>query len=176
MKRMLLVPVAIAVMLFGGASAAQAQSEFRATLSGANEVPAVASIGFGLATFDVNFSRSVLGIDFKLNVFNLGDAHMGHIHCGPVGANGPIIAWLAGVPSAPAGTASWELNGQWASARLTQASVVSGVVCGTTTINTLIDLITHMATGNTYVNVHTRTNGGGEIRGQIAVVAPFTVP
>lgn len=176
MKRMLLVPVAIAVMLFGGASAAQAQSEFRANLSGANEVPAVTTIAFGLATFDVNFARSVLGIDFKLNVFNLGDAFMGHIHCAAAGVNGPIVAWLAGTPSAPA-NASYELNGQWVSARLTQASVVTGVNCPNgATINTLTDLITLMASGNAYVNVHSRTNGGGEIRGQIAVVAPFTVP
>ena len=127
MKRMLLVPVAIAVMLFAGASAAQAQSEFRATMSGANEVPAVASIGFGLATFDVNFARSVLGIDFKLNVFNLGDAFMGHIHCAPAGQNGPVVAWLAVFRGPP--NASYELNGQWVSARLTQAAVVAGTVC-----------------------------------------------
>ena len=175
MKRMLLVPVAVAVMLFGGASAAQAQSEFRASLSGANEVPAVATIAFGLATFDVNFARSVLGIDFKLNVFNLGDAFMGHIHCAAVGVNGPIVAWLAGTPSAPP-NASYELNGQWVSARLTQNSLIAGTMCGANQINTLTDLITLMANGNAYVNVHSRTNGGGEIRGQIAIVAPFTVP
>ena len=175
MKRVLLVPVAIAFILLGGASGAYAQSEFRASLSGANEVPAVSTIAFGLATFDVNFARSVLSIDFKLNVFNLGDAFMGHIHCAAPGVNGPIVAWLAGTPSAPP-NAAYELNGQWVSARMTASAVVPGVNCNGNIINTLTDLITLMANGNAYVNVHSRTNPGGEIRGQITVVAPFTVP
>jgi hypothetical protein len=33
-----------------------------------------------------------------------------------------------------------------------------------------------MVSGRAYVNVHTRLNTGGEIRGQISAVAPFTIP
>ena len=44
--------------------------------------------------------------------------------------------------------------------------------CGTT----LFDLIIAMVNGRAYVNVHTRQNTGGEIRGQISAVAPFTIP
>lgn len=171
MRRDLLCALAIAAALFGNSTTAAAQTEFRAILAGANEVPAVASPGFGMATLDVNFSKSVLGIDFKLSVFNITEAFMAHIHCGPAGQNGPVVAWLAGQPAAPA-AAGYDLNGMWVTAKLTASGVIAGTPCGTT----LTDLITAMASGQTYVNVHTRSNPGGEIRGQITTVAAISVP
>jgi hypothetical protein len=169
--RLLRVLLVLPVMLFGNALAVSAQSEFRATLSGANENPPVAGIGFGLATLDVNVSGGVLGINFELTGVNVAEAHMGHIHCGTATENGPIVVWLAGVPSAPA-TAGYDLNGSWVKAKVTETSIIQGTPCG----NTLVELLTAMANGRTYVNIHTRNNPGGEIRGQIQLVAPFTIP
>ena len=169
MKRVL-VPLLVTLVLVGRAGPASAQSEFSATLSGANELPApIAGIGFGSAIFDVNVSGSVLGIDYELNVVNVTDAFMGHIHCGMAQENGPVMAWLGGQAPAPTG---WDLNGLWVKAKLTERSIVRGTPCG----DTLADLIIAMATGRAYVNVHTRANTGGEIRGQIQFVGPFTIP
>lgn len=64
--RLLRVALLMSAVLVGNAIAVNAQSESSATLSGANEVPSVSTIGFGLATFDVNLSGNVLGIDFEL--------------------------------------------------------------------------------------------------------------
>ena len=169
--KLVLVPFLVTVALVGSAMSVSAQSELSATLSGANEVPAVATIGFGSATFDVNLSGGVLGLSFELNVVNVIDAHMGHIHCGMPGENGPVVIWLAGQPAAPA-TAGYDLNGLWVKAKVTESSVVKGTPCG----DTLIDVIIAMANGRTYANVHTRAHPGGEIRGQIQPVGPFTSP
>jgi hypothetical protein len=165
----LLVPLAVVAVLISSPPTALAQSEFAANLSGDNEVPPVPTTAFGNATFDVNFAAGVLGISYELSVVNMKGAFMGHIHCGAAGVNGPIVAWLAGQPAAPAG---YELNGVWVRARMTAENFIAGSPCG----NTFVDLIVAMANGQTYVNVHTRTNTGGEIRGQIVPVAPFTVP
>ena len=75
-----------------------------------------------------------------------------------------------------------DLNGPWiGSAELTQTNVVTGATCmdpagAPVTVNTLIDVLTLMAQGVTYVNIHTTANTAGEIRGQIALVGPFTIP
>jgi len=170
--KLLCVSLAIsAVLVVGKPVSAYAQSEFSATLSGANEVPAVNTIGFGAATFDINTSAGVLGINFELTGVNLTDAFMGHIHCGFPGENGPVVVWLAGNPAGPA-TAGYDLNGSWVRAKVKETAIVPGSACGTT----MLDLVTAMINGQTYVNIHTRANAGGEIRGQIKVIAPFTIP
>src|SRR5262245_49286231 len=69
-----------AVVLFGTVGSAHAQSEFLANLSGTNEVPAVATGGFGSAVLDVNVAGGTVGITFELTGVNLTDAFMGHIH------------------------------------------------------------------------------------------------
>jgi hypothetical protein len=86
---------------------------------------------------------------------------MSHIHCGPSGQNGPIVVWLAGNPG---GELAWDFDGKWIdNAGFTDADVIPGTGCG----DNLADLIESLRNGGTYVNVHTRANPGGEVRGQI---------
>jgi hypothetical protein len=180
MKMNRLFPLLVLV-LFGGVARAHAQSEFAANLSGGQEVPPVATSAFGSATFDVNFSEGSLGVNFHLSATNLKQAFMAHIHCGAAGVNGPIIVWLAGRPGGPA-NAGYNLNGPWiGSAELTDINVIAGTQCtnpagAPVLVNDLIDVLTLMFQGMTYVNIHTSAHGGGEIRGPIAAVAPFSVP
>jgi len=169
--RVLCVSLVISAALIGSPISASAQTEFAASLLGGNEVPAVTTFGIGFATLDINSSAGVLGISFELTGVNLTDAIQGHIHCGDPGVNGPVVVWLAGTPPAPA-TAGWDLNGTWVKAKVKESSIITGSTCG----NTLNDLITAMVNGHTYVNIHTRAHPGGEIRGQINVVGPITVP
>ncbi|MDX1746754.1 MAG: CHRD domain-containing protein, partial [Halobacteriales archaeon] len=65
---------------------------FHAHATGSEEVPAVPTRAQGQATFQV--SRDGGSIDFKLNVANIEDVLMAHIHMGPPGTNGPVVVWL----------------------------------------------------------------------------------
>ncbi len=135
----------------------QAGQTFLAFMNGAQENPPVVSDTTGLAVVLVNDDSSQAS--FALMV-NKGQAvTQAHIHCGGVGVNGPVVAFLAG--NVPGGH---NVNGWWIiNAALTDANVDNLAGCG----NNLQELATHMKNGNAYVNVHTVANGGGEVRGQL---------
>src|SRR6476620_11514235 len=61
-------------------------TSFTATLSGANEVPAVTTPATGTTTLTV--SGSV--IQYTVNVTELQNAVVAHIHIAPTGQNGPV--------------------------------------------------------------------------------------
>jgi hypothetical protein len=124
---------------------------FVANLSGANEVPSLASGASGTATFTLNGKT----LSYVVTVTGLsGPAIASHIHQGAAGTNGAIL-----VPFVAAAVQS----GQVASGTVDLNQPISN---GTTTISgdALIGLLN---SGELYTNVHTAANPGGEIRGQI---------
>jgi len=147
-----------------GPSGGEATS-FSATLSGANEVPAVTTPATGTATFSVSGGQ----ITYTINATNLQNAVLGHIHLAAPGVNGPVRLNLCGTgapqPDCASGTGV-----------VVVATGTNGTTVGTPPI-TFDDLLSAMRTGGAYVNVHTSTPGctpgapgcnpGGEIRGQI---------
>ena len=152
MKLRVLVPaVALAVALVAavGASArTQATTiQIRTVMNAAQEVPsptgAVSSAG---GTFSATVTKSDTGasISWQMSFTGLtGDAIAAHIHTGAVGTPGPVVLALCGPCSTPAS--------------------------GTGTVpQAVLDAI---QAGTAYVNVHTVTNKGGEIRGQLATTA-----
>jgi hypothetical protein len=136
-----------------------ASHTFQAHLSGAEEVPPVDTRARGQATFQL--SRDGSELSYRLIVANLVDLHMAHIHVAPVGVNGPVVVWLypAGPPPQPI---PGRTSGVLATGVITADNLV-GQLAGAS----LADLIELMASGNTYVNVHTLAHPPGEIRGQI---------
>ncbi|HET9232726.1 MAG TPA: CHRD domain-containing protein [Candidatus Eisenbacteria bacterium] len=160
----ILAPFAALLFAAGIASAADYVA---APLSGGEEVPSNDSKARGNATFDL--SDDGTAIEYKLIVANIDNVVASHIHVGPLGVNGPVVAFLFG-PAAPGGGAS---NGVIASGTITAANLV-----GPLTGHPLSDLVAAMQSGGAYVNVHTNdgvapTNTGpgdfpgGEIRAQI---------
>ena len=138
-------------------------TEFEATLSGSNEEPAVTTLATGNATISIQESQIVYSVDVQ----NLTNVVVSHIHIGPPGVNGPVRLNLCGVP-ADSPDCSTETTGV-----LVAGS--NGVTQGGITFDSLVSAI---RAGNAYVNVHTSdgdeaTNGapgdnpGGEIRGQL---------
>jgi hypothetical protein len=129
-------------------------TSFTATLSGANEVPAVTTTATGNATLSVSGAE----ITYTVNVTNLSNAVVAHIHVAPAGQNGPVRLNLCGTgdpqPACTSGTA-------------VLATGTNGTTVGTPAI-TFDSLLSAMRTGGAYVNVHTSANPGGEIRGQVA--------
>ena len=135
------------------ASGEPAARNFRAHLSGDEEVPPVDTRAQGQATFELNDQATEL--DFKLNVANIDDVVASHIHCAPAGVNGPIgVTLFSGGPTSRNGTL----------AEGTVDSPDPGNACGWTS---LAEVQSAMRNGFTYVNVHTLAHPPGEIRGQI---------
>jgi hypothetical protein len=118
----------------------------------------------GQAIFQMKDNGS--GMSYKVNVANIDNVIMAHIHRMPASGkgNGPIIAWL--YPSAPpAVLIPGTTNGTLADGVLTDANVVFDY--NGDGVKNLADVVEAIEAGNTYVNVHTQANPGGEIHGPV---------
>jgi hypothetical protein len=144
--------VGAAFVLFGG-SLLMGQTVLRADLSGANEVPGVASNAQGQAVFVVYPDR----IEFNLSASGFGtDVALAHIHLGFPGVNGPVIANL--FIRANQGDFPGRLTGT-----ILPLDVIPNADRGVSNFN---DLRNALIGGRTYTNMHTTLAAGGEIRGQ----------
>ena len=164
----------LASLVVGGVtSAAPPDSKnFVAVLSGDEEVPARDSRARGVAIF--HFDAASSSISYRLIASNIENVVASHIHVAPAGANGAVVAFLAG-PFAPGGGRT---DGVLATGTITAANLI-GPLAG----HPLSDLLAAMRAGNTYTNVHTNDGvdgvntgpgdfPGGEIRGQIRANGP----
>jgi hypothetical protein len=118
-----------------------------AVLNGAQEVPPVAGTGTG--TFTLSFDSTQATITATLTFSGLtSSADAAHLHFGSAGTGGgPIVFNLSTVP-------------------FTSPLVVTLTSTDVLTLS-FEDAIDALMTGYMYVNVHTTTNAGGEIRGQV---------
>ncbi|MEQ6342811.1 MAG: CHRD domain-containing protein [Gammaproteobacteria bacterium] len=149
-------------------------TEFAADLSGGQEVTTVSVVGadgktpvaivngpvatgaFGMV--HVKLAQDRQSLEFRLHASNFGTPVLAaHIHLGPKGANGPVLITL--FSRASQGDFPGMLSGV-----LTAANVEAKPGLG---VNTLEDVINNIFWGNAYVNVHSQTFPGGEIRGQL---------
>ena len=179
MKRIPILALALITILVITTGIAAAIVKFEARMSGAFEVPVVVgSEAKGKAQFKL--SRDGQSISYKIEVQDINNAFMAHIHLAPVGVNGPIVVWLYPQTAfpLPASTPppSW-LPGKF-SGRLVKGVFTAADLTGPLAGQPLSALLDSMMNGNAYVNVHTNdfvapTNTGpgdfpgGEIRGQI---------
>lgn len=135
-------------------------TEFEATLSGAEEVPAISTPATGSATISIEDEQIVYTVDVQ----NIENVVVSHIHVAPEGQLGPVRMDLCGTPTVPACTSG-------------TGTLVSGTN-GITLDITFDSLVSAIRAGNAYVNVHTSDGDetpdegpgdfpGGEIRGQL---------
>ena len=143
-----------------------AAQTLHATLESYQEVPAVSSAASG--SFRPKIDRQTGTIQWELAYSDLeGSALQAHIHFGQHSVNGGISVFLctnlgngpANTPTCPSPSAN--LNGV-----ITGASIVGPAGQGLSA-NEFDELVAAMRRGVTYVNVHSTTWTGGEIRGQI---------
>lgn len=155
------VTLTAAALVVGAASFAYggpknfSDADFKAELSGANEVPPVASDASGEAKFSLRGDTLAYELEFEDGTDLLGAAGA-HIHCAPADANGPVVAFLAG-PVAGGIDGDGEIK-----ASLTDSNIINDA-CGAT----IAELAASLAAGDAYVNVHSTANPSGEIRGQV---------
>jgi len=166
------VSIVLVLLAIAGTAIAASSRNFRTHLAGRYEVPVHDTHGQGEAIFQLNEDGTAL--HYKLNVANIKNVWMAHIHMGAPGVAGPIVVWL--YPSAgpaPSQSIPGRTDGPLAEGVITAANFV-GPLAGQP-FSALIDAI---EAGKTYVNVHTNdfvdpANTGpgdfpaGEIRGQL---------
>jgi|RhiMetdeSRZDD1v2_1073273.scaffolds.fasta_scaffold41802_7 CHRD domain len=158
--RWLLVAVVVLILLAAVGTVAAGFGNWRAHLQSDNEVVTVpiVSDAQGQATFQLNEDGTA--VDYKLNVANIDNVIMAHIHVGPPGVNGPIVVWL--YPAAPPPQLiPGRTDGLLAEGTFTSANFV-GPLAG----HPLDDLLALLESGGAYVNVHTSLYPSGEMRGQ----------
>jgi hypothetical protein len=136
------------------------QMTFRIDLTGGQQVPAVATDAFGMAT--VKLIDNGTAIAFRVIVCDIVNVTASHIHVGAAGTNGPvIIPFFTNQPlfSSPHGCKTLAEGIRTAADLNTKASP---------TVTSWNDFVKNLLAGNTYINVHTSpAHQGGEIRGQL---------
>lgn len=133
------------------------QTNFTATLNGANERPnAVTTNATGNATLTLFDDDS---ITFRVQVASIDSVTASHIHFGDANTAGGIMFGftVTGLP------ASFTALTTLVQGTITRTSTFSGIFATAG----FDSVMTRMNAGTAYVNVHTRRNLGGEIRGQI---------
>ena len=142
--------LATLALLVLGAGAAYADTGFSCNLSSVQEVPANASTASGTATFVLNVAQTSLSVNVQF-VNLIGTYTASHLHSpGAAGVNAPVR--FPFVCTTTNGGHNGTFNGFWN--QVSTPTLASGDV--TNLLNQLI-----------YVNIHSTSFPGGEIRGQI---------
>ena len=166
----------LAILSCGGSSDDNTVKR-QANLQGANERPTPVPNTPGSGTAALTVSEDQTQITYTLTFTGLSNVQQAHIHVGSADVAGPIILFLC----TNIGTGT-NVNCSGGPLPTPQACPTSaGTVTGTLTstdlsckaatattpaVNTFADAVTQLLNGNTYTNVHTAANPGGEIRGQ----------
>ena len=137
MRRTLLASVSVVAVLVVALAGVASAVDVKVMLSGSQEVPAVTTSASGSGTITVGDDMSGSGSVMTTGI--TGTA--AHIHMAAAGQNGPVA-----VPLTKSGDNGWAVP---AGTKLTDAQFAA------------------FKAGNLYVNVHSESNKGGEIRGQI---------
>lgn len=134
------------------ANTAWAESNFYgfvSKLDGAQQVPSNSSLATGFGKISYDPATNILGLSINVSGISTANLTGAHIHLGATGSSGPIILDL--------GLTGWQ-------------TTATGISLNTTlTFPEANEL--ELINGNTYLNLHTSTFTGGEIRGQNIVAA-----
>lgn len=161
MGRLLVSALALCLTSLVAATATAAPLNFRATLTGEQEVPPVDTTTRGTAT--IRADPGLTELRFEVRVTNGVAITQAHLHCARAGVNGPVVAFLFG-PADP----GVNVSGQLASGRIENADIIvtDGEPCGDA-INNIAALYAAILEGRVYVNVHSEANPAGVVRAQL---------
>jgi len=142
MSRFFMIVVAGLAWAAASQPALAAPLSFKVPLSGAQEVPPVQTSAAGSA--DLTYDASSRVVTWTVTTSGLSSpATMAHFH-GPAGQgkNAAPVVWLS-----------------------KQGSPVEGALTGTATLTP--EQAEQFASGNLYINVHSKDHPAGELRGQV---------
>jgi len=169
-KRIVLCVLACA--LVSAVAFAQGFVNIKELLTGYEEVPSVSTGASGEFTAKI---RKDSTIDWQLSYSDLeGAVQQAHIHLGQTGVNGGITVFLCtNLGNGPAGTQPCPAPPATISGVITAADVSPNIPATLAArnqgLNTaeMDELLAAMRAGATYVNIHSTTWPGGEVRSQI---------
>jgi len=171
MKYLSLAVVLTAALMLQTQSAYATPMTFMGNLSGANEVPLVASPGTGVVTVILDPVSQML--EEKVTFSGLTtNAIAAHIHCcAPLGTNVGVATAVPALPGFPLGVFAGSFDQTFDLTKSTFYNPAFVTANGGSVANAEATLITGIEDGQAYFNIHTSTNPGGEIRSQL-----FSVP
>lgn len=140
---------------------------FDIILSGANEVPPVSPAGTGLATVTLDPTMQTLALSATFSGLT-SNTTAAHIHCcAPLGTNVMVATMLPAFTDFPLGVTSGTYPTH--TFDLTQASFYNPafVTAHGGLAQAETDFINGVLGGQSYLNIHTMINAGGEIRAQV---------
>lgn len=116
--------------------------------TGVREVPPTSSLGSASISGTYDSTTDMINITISYSGLSSG-LSASHLHFSPAGTNGPVIVNLNPATGATSGT----ISGSYAIPPAQEATLIAG---------------------NIYVNLHTSTNPGGEIRSQV-ILTPVII-
>jgi hypothetical protein len=160
------VAVAAIASVVATTAVAGGDKELRTRLTGFQEVPAVSTDASG--NFKAHVHASSQEIQYELSYADLtGAVQQAHIHLGQRAVNGGISVFLcSNLGNGPAGTQPCPPAPATISGTITPAEVVGPADQGIDPME-FDELVRAIRAGVTYVNVHSETFPGGEVRGQL---------
>ena len=157
MRRALTLAIAGLFVLLVSAQAQAQTYVFTAQLSGSNETPGVLTGAGGTATVTIN--NTARTIEWVVDVYNFPTGlTAAHIHVGGPGLAGPTVV---NFPVTVGISNDFRISGSAGAADITNRTAQG--------IGSWEDVVQSALAGQMYVNVHSQANGGGEVRGQLAV-------
>lgn len=153
-------------------SAVPAATVFTSTLNGANERPnPVVTPGFGTGQANLSGDNNLLTVALTFQGLTSG-TRAAHIHC-CVGSElaGPVAVDFTAFPGE---LTSGSFSGVF---DLSLASTYGGGFLsanGSDPLQARATFLNGLQSGQTYFNIHTALNPGGEIRGQLAALGPIS--
>ena len=176
MKRLFLVLGLAATMLFSAQFARATVIEFHADLTGAAEVPVNASPATGFTQVIVDTIANTMHVIISFAGL-LGTTTASHIHCctaAPLAGTAGVATTVPNFAGFPLGVTSGSYDNTLDLTLLSSYNPAFVAANGGTAASAEAALIAGMIAQKTYVNVHSSTFGGGEIRGFL-IPEPATI-
>lgn len=148
-----------------------------ATLDGASEAPPNASTGSGFATLTINEDNFTMRLEASFSGL-VGNVTNAHIHCCTTNPGASTAGVATPVPTFPGFPSGATLGVYDQTFDMTLTSSYNGAFInanGGTTGSAFNALLAGVGSGRAYLNIHTTTVPGGEIRGFFAL-APIPEP
>ena len=151
---------------------------YSAVLSGPNESPPNASTGTGSATVTINTGAQTMKVDVSFSGLS-GGTTASHIHCCTATPGTGVAGVATQVPTFggfPTGVTAGTYTHTFDLTAFTTYNPTFELAHGGTPLDAEAALLAGLAAGEAYLNIHTTTFPGGEIRGFLSPAAPQGVP